>query len=175
MTSSLRKVKISLSWGPLFLLKSCSGFLFKVPFHGETFFHVALDHNPTTNITNAFTIIHSNSHTILPLITILKPASARDIFQPLLLPLLLSEPLLERTHYHLSEADHRLDDLEELMGQHEYLDWLVSDSFEMDFLSTTRTLNSPGKRVGVDVVRATCWKTVFENMASWGRDIAREK
>jgi hypothetical protein len=40
---------------------------------------------------------------------------------------------------------------------------------------STRTLNSPEKRVGVDVVRATCLKTVFENMASWERDIAREK
>ncbi|PVH75528.1 hypothetical protein DL98DRAFT_593035 [Cadophora sp. DSE1049] len=53
----------------------------------------------------------------------------------------------------LQAADWRLNELEETMGQHEYINRPMGDPLAIDFIATTRTLNTTSRMLGVERMR----------------------
>lgn len=52
-------------------------------------------------------------------------------------------------------ADIKLNELEEIMGQHEYINRPVGNPLEMDFVAATRTLNFLARVLAVEKMRAS--------------------
>jgi hypothetical protein len=53
----------------------------------------------------------------------------------------------------IQAANWRLNELEEAMGQHVYVNRPVGDPLELDFIATTRTLNTTSRMMGVETMR----------------------
>jgi hypothetical protein len=53
------------------------------------------------------------------------------------------------------------------MGQHEYIGRPTGNPLELDFLSTTRSLNWVANKIAVDIVRMKGMLRALERMGSW--------
>jgi hypothetical protein len=46
---------------------------------------------------------------------------------------------------------------------------------ELDFVSTTRSLNSIGNGIGIDVLRLKCILSILEQLVEWGHALKEAK
>jgi len=76
-----------------------------------------------------------------------------EIKQPLLLAILVTELAIDSTERRIQAGDWRLNELEETVGQHEYINRPKRDPLDMDFVGTTRTLNTTSRMLGVERMR----------------------
>jgi hypothetical protein len=70
-----------------------------------------------------------------------------------LLANLLMELAIDSAGKRIQAADWRLNELEEMMGQHEYVNRPKGDPLKMDFIATTRTLNTTSRILEVEHMR----------------------
>ena len=75
------------------------------------------------------------------------------------------------------QANHdiKVNDLEELMGQHDYPDRPRGNPLELDFLTTTRSLNAVTKKVAVDICVLEELLLVLGRVGEWRVDLMRSK
>jgi hypothetical protein len=71
----------------------------------------------------------------------------------------------------LKDSNKKLNELEEMMGQHEYEDRPRGNVLDLDFLATTRRLNYISKKVGVDSVRTGSTLVTLEGLGKWKDEI----
>jgi hypothetical protein len=88
--------------------------------------------------------------------------------QPLLLPVLLVEPMVSDIYRRFNVHHQKLDGMEAVTGQHEYSAVPSGNPLELDFVSTTRSLNFIGNGVGIDVVRLKCILSILGQLVEWG-------
>lgn len=67
-----------------------------------------------------------------------------------------------------------VNELEELMGQHEYSDRRRGNPFELDFTAATRKLNHVSKVTGVDALNTEFMMLAFETIDAWMINITRD-
>ena len=144
-------------------------FLFSVPFWRPIFFQAAISYNKRTNITSAFLLFRKGGRLWPPLKKQLQ-AYKHWCDQPVLIPLLLVETAIETCHLKLGAADQDLNDLEEMIGQHEHLNRPRGDPLLIDFETTTRKINFIGKRVALNAARLQAFTQVLEKLAGFKHD-----
>lgn len=105
---------------------------------------------------------------MIPLIRSLLDSFEKHCGQPLLLPVLLVEPMVSDTYRRINIHHQRLDEIEAVTGQHEYSVIPSGNPLELDFVSTTRSLNSIGNGVGIDLLRLKCILSILEQLVEWG-------
>ncbi|CZR70210.1 uncharacterized protein PAC_20111, partial [Phialocephala subalpina] len=149
------------------------GLIFKIAFYRTDFYQIAISYDSKTNVTHGLILSKTRGFENLPL---LKRLRDEQLYcdQPLLLPLLAVELVIESCFERLHISDLKINDLQDGMGQHEYDDHPVGSPLELDFLATTRALNHVGKRVGVDSIRLGAAIIALENMKSWGIEMTKQ-
>ncbi|KUJ23863.1 uncharacterized protein LY89DRAFT_776084 [Mollisia scopiformis] len=127
-------------------------YIFKFGIHRPSYYHLVISYCPSTNITHALLLSKTSDHTfesIFRRIELFK----QHITHPFLLPVLLSEICLVSSENRVQLSDDRLNGLEELMGQHEWINRPVGDPLKLDFVTTTRALNFTSRNLGVEKMR----------------------
>lgn len=105
---------------------------------------------------------------MIPLIRDLLEPYEKHCGQPLLLPVLLVEPMVSDIYRRINVHHQKLDEIEAITGQHEYSRIPSGNPLELDFVSTTRSLNFIGNGVGIDVLRLKCILSILEQLVEWG-------
>jgi hypothetical protein len=86
---------------------------------------------------------------------------------PLILPLLLAKPCIDLSHDRITDSHDKINVLEECMGQHEYIGRPTGNPLDLDFLSTTRSLNWVANKIAVDTIRINGIMCALERMDAW--------
>jgi hypothetical protein len=144
-------------------------FIFSVPFWRPIFFQIAVSYNKRTNITSAF-LLYRKGGRLWPLLEEQLQAHQHWCDQPVMIPLLLTENVIETCHLKLGYSDQDLNDLEEKIGQHEYLNRPRGDPLKMDFEATTRKINSTGNRVALNAARLQSYTQILEKLTEFKDD-----
>jgi hypothetical protein len=144
-------------------------FLFSVPFWRPIFFQAAISYNKRTNITSAFLLFRKGGK-LWPLLEKQLQAYKHWCDQPVMIPLLLVETVVEICHLKLGAADQDLNDLEEKVGQHEHFNRPRGDPLVIDFETATRKINFTGKLVALNTARLLAFRRVLEKLAAFKYD-----
>ena len=106
-----------------------------------------------------------------PLLSLLETYESKPdlAVHPLLLPTAAIGREIDRTRRRIHRWDKDVDELEEVMGQHEYEGRPLGNPLEMNFTSKTRKLNYLGKRVGMDILHLGFVKFSLEIVESWNK------
>ncbi|KAH8772028.1 hypothetical protein F5882DRAFT_506105 [Hyaloscypha sp. PMI_1271] len=88
---------------------------------------------------------------------------------PLLLPIAAIGREIDRARRRIHRWDKDVDELEEVMGQHDSEGRPLGNPLEMNFTSKTRKLNYLSKRVGVDILHLGYVKFSLEIVESWNK------
>ncbi|KAF8856034.1 hypothetical protein BDZ45DRAFT_675834 [Acephala macrosclerotiorum] len=131
-------------------LNSC--FVFKFGIFQPSYYHIAVNYCHSTKVSHALLLSKTMDHSYDLLIQQLK-SFQEHIAHPLLLPVLLSELCLVSSSAHIEIGNDRLNELEETMGQHQWINRPLGDPLKLDFISTTRTLNFTARTLGVEKMR----------------------
>ena len=105
---------------------------------------------------------------MIPFIRSLLEPLEKHCGQPLLLPVLLVEPMVSDIYRRINIHHQKLDEMQAVTGQHEYSRIPSGNPLELDFVSTTRSLNFIGNGVGIDVSRLKCILSILEQLVEWG-------
>lgn len=72
---------------------------------------------------------------------------------PLVLPALIAELVIDICSERVNISNLTLNNLEESMGQHQYMHRPIGNPLELDFISTTRQINFESRKLGLDTAR----------------------
>lgn len=115
---------------------------------------MAVSYDPRTQLTFVMLVAKRPEHEFPAIIEAFK-SEWRFARHPLLVPALVSRfvscSIAQRIHI----ADRKLNELEEMLGQHEYTNRPVGNPLEVDFVATTRTLSFLARILGVEKMRAS--------------------
>lgn len=139
------------------------------------FYQVALVHNSQTNLTYGFLIAKRECNLVPQLLSHIQAYNSYGCEQPSLLFAVASEMMIDVSVQRLNEHDCKMNDLEEIIGQHEYHDRPRGNPLELDFMSTTRSINYVTKRVAVDVCVLEAMLIVLQRITEWGLEVERTK
>src|SRR5438046_1246695 len=112
------------------------GFLLKIPYYREDFFQIALQYDAKMNLMHGLAIVRPGLK-MIPFVRSLIDSFEQHCSQPLLLPVLLVEPLVSDRYMRMNRHHQKLDDMEAQTGQHEYSRVPSGNPLELDFISTT--------------------------------------
>jgi hypothetical protein len=119
------------------------------------------------NLIHGFAIVRPGLK-MIPFIRSLLDSFEKYCGQPLLLPVLLIELMVSDAYKRLNIFHQKLDEKEAITGQHEYSAIPSGNPLELDFVSTSRSLNSIGNGVGNDILRLKCVLSILEQLVEWG-------
>jgi hypothetical protein len=71
----------------------------------------------------------------------------------MLLPILVANICLHSSSTRVGKQDHRLNDLEEKMGLHEWTNMPGGDLFQIDFVASTRALGAVSRKLSLERMR----------------------
>jgi hypothetical protein len=128
------------------------------------FFQIEVCFDLETNITYALMVIRRRIQHAEIMMSRLRENEAM-LYHPLGSPLQLAELNVEGSQIHLNDAHAQLDELEEAMGQHNHTGRPIGNPLELDFVSTTRSLNAIGHQVAFDMVRLRELLLALEKMS----------
>jgi hypothetical protein len=94
--------------------------------------------------------------------------------QLLLLPTIAVELLINYTGSRLNKLESTLKDIERLVGHKKYRDRPRGNPLEIDFLSTTRSLNYVSKKVGTNMLRVLSMLRILKKMREFKRKLCAE-
>jgi len=163
-------------------LRSCNsnpdeiaGLIFKIAFYRRAFHQLSIAHDLKTGITYGIILIRDAPYVLPPLLARLTSyqTDLDTIFHPLLLPVLAIEREIERTSRRLHGSDSDINELEQLMGQHEYADRPRGNPLDLDFTAATRKLNYISKTTGVDALNLGYLMLTFETIELWNTNKER--
>ncbi|CZR56162.1 uncharacterized protein PAC_06050 [Phialocephala subalpina] len=127
-------------------------FVFRFGIYRPSYYHLAVSYCHSTKLSHALLLSKTVDHSFDVLTQRLKTLQ-QHIAHPLLLPVLLVDICLASSATRTQLADDRLNELEETMGQHEWINRPLGDPLKLDFVSTTRTLNFTARTLGVEKMR----------------------
>lgn len=131
-----------------------------------------LSHDASTNLTHGLLLSKTNDHEISTLIEALKRKSGK-CKHPLLLAVLIVETVNNSISARIQTANYRLNELEETMGQHEYINRPMGNPLELDFLSTTRRLNFIARTLAGEGMRIGATLLILDKISRETRELAR--
>jgi len=138
-----------------------------------SYYQLALSYNHSTRITHGLLLSKTREHEIPQLIEELK--EEQDCCkQPLFLSLLVTEVSLDACAERIQFSDLRLNDLERKMGQHEFANWEKGNPLEIDFESTTGSLNFLIKWLAVQDMRLEGVILALDEIIHDTKEIAEE-
>lgn len=132
--------------------KPRQGFVLRFGIYRPNYYQLALSYDSRTRLTYGILLAKTKDHEFPKLIQMLKQRE-RYCTQPLLLANLVIELAIASNANRIQAADWRLNELEEVMGQHEYVNRPMGDPLEIDFIAATRTLNMTTRLLGVERMR----------------------
>lgn len=156
-------------------LTGFAGLVFKVHFkRGRLLYQFALIYNIKTRITQGI-LIYRTPQSELP--SLLEELQRHEGLceQPLLLPVVSSENMVDVCQERLKQTEVKLKGLEALMGQHEYKNRPQRNPLDIDFLAATRTLNYVSKKVAKDIMRLGSLIGVLQKIREFKKDIDRDE
>ena len=132
---------------------------------------MSISYYPELNLTYGLVLARNPCDVTVPLLSLLETYESKPdlAVHPLLLPIAAIGREIDRTRRRIHRWDKDVDELEEVMGQHEYEGRPLGNPLEMDFTSKTRKLNYLSKRVGVDILHLGYVKFSLENVESWSK------
>jgi len=103
-------------------------------------------------LTHGLLLAKSNDHDFPRLIRELED---RQIYceHPLVLPALITEFVIDECSERVNLSNLTLNNLEESMGQHKYMNRPRGNPLELDFIATTRDINVESRRLGLCTAR----------------------
>ena len=128
------------------------GFIFRFGIYRPNYYQLALSYDPTRHLTYGILLAKTKDHQFPYLLATLK-AKESLCTHPLLLANLVITLSINSSYERIRAADWRLNELEETMGQHEYVNRPMGDPLAIDFIATTRTLNTTSRLLGVERMR----------------------
>lgn len=128
------------------------GFVLKQGIYQPGYYQIALSYDRQNNTTHGLVLAKTKDHEFSKLISGLKEHQMH-CQQPLLLATLVTELVIDSCGDQISLSDRKLNGLEETMGQHEYVNRPMGSPLEIDFISTTGTLNAISRNLGVETMR----------------------
>ncbi|CZR68946.1 uncharacterized protein PAC_18847 [Phialocephala subalpina] len=127
-------------------------FVFKFTLPRPSFYHLALSYNQQSKVTHGLLLSKTRDHHFRELIQWLQSSqNHRD--QPLGVALHIAEIVIETCADRVNASDSTLNDLEEEMDQHQYPHRPRGNPLELDFIATTRAINSQSRKLGLDLTR----------------------
>jgi len=104
---------------------------------------VSISYYPELNLTYGLILVRNTFAAPSPLLGFLEPHQSKPdaIFHLLLLPIFAIELQIRRTSRRIHRWEKDINDLEEVIGQHEYRSRQIRDPLEIDFTRATRKLN----------------------------------
>src|SRR5271167_1593007 len=139
-----------------------------------SFYQLVLSYNAQTRITYGLLLSKSSEHEIPKLIDTLKE-EPWHCEQPLYLALLLAELSVNTSAKRIQCAELRLNDLEEMMGQHEYANMRKGRPLKIDFESATTSLNFHTKWLAVQSMRLGSILLALDQIVFETREIAKRR
>jgi hypothetical protein len=94
--------------------------------------------------------------------------------QPLLIPAVWAEFLVSEIYADLNTQHPKLGQLQTPAGQHKYPNVLSGDPLELDFVSSSRSLNFVSNEVAICVLRLKCVLSALDQMVEWERGFQRK-
>ena len=97
--------------------------------------------------------------------------------QPLIAATLVAELVVESCAERINTFDSRLNDLEEAMGQHEYINRPLGNPLQLDdlgFITTTRRLNFISRMLGLDTARLEGVRLALNKILDETKNITKE-
>lgn len=146
--------------------------IFKLPFYRDKFYQISVSYDLESHTTYGIILAQNSPEALAPLLTRLELHQSNLALSshPLLLPILAIELEMERISGRVHDWDKRLNELEETMGQHEYVDRPSGNPLEMNFTTATRKLNHISKKLGVDALTLGFVMLALETVESWSVD-----
>lgn len=90
---------------------------------------------------------------------------------PLLICSIITQHLIRTCHDGLQTSATRISELTKLTGQHEYTNVSLSNLLDLDFISTTRSLNYANKRVAEEAYAVKSLLRALEKIKVLDREI----
>jgi hypothetical protein len=131
---------------------------------------MAVSYDPQTQLSCALLLAKTQDHAFTALISSLEQHKDLTI-RPLVLPILVTDISITSSAQRIQSADHRLSELEEKTGQHEWINRPMMDPLEMDFNSMTRQLNSIGRVLAVETMRVKSVSLALQKITLWNEDL----
>jgi hypothetical protein len=136
-----------------------------------SYYQLVLSYNTKTRITYGLLISKTKEHKIPELIKTLKQEAWR-CEQPLYLAALLAELSVNTSAERIQCAELRLNELEVMMGQHEYANVWKGKPLEIDFESATTSLNFHTQWLAVQSMRLGSVLLALDQIVFETREIA---
>jgi hypothetical protein len=139
-----------------------------------SYYQLVLSYNAQTRITHGLLLSKTSEHKIPELIKTLKE-EPWHCEQPLYLAALLAELSVKTSAERIQCAELRLNELEEMMGQHEYANMRKGRPLEIDFESATTSLNFHTQWLAVQSMRLGSVLLALDQMVFETREIAKHR
>jgi hypothetical protein len=156
------------------LLTRHQGLIFRLPSHrlGLLFYQFAVLYDRTSNLTQAILIgrRRGGGFDIVPGILDALGSQKALCGEPLL-PTIAAEIQIIHTQEGVKDMKSKLQNLEEMIGQHESLIRPRGNPTEIDFEATTRKLNYISKKVGTKIVQMKSMLQILAKMREFKADI----
>lgn len=132
---------------------------------------MSISYYPELNLTYGLVLARNPCDVIEPLLSLLETYESKPdlAVHPLLLPIAAIGREIDRARRRIHRWDKDVDELEEVMGQHDSEGRPLGNPLEMNFTSKTRKLNYLSKRVGVDILHLGYVKFSLEIVESWNK------
>lgn len=168
------RVNLVPTWFSFDLLTLISALYFKTRVWPSSYLSITLSYNNNTRVATALLLTREDGQTSLQFARHFQN-NQQWCCQPLLAPLLLIEIALDDCHRLLSSHTDHLNDLQDEVGQREYGDRPIANPLSIDFVATTRKLNSSGRSFASIVATLQSFKMVLEKMVEFRKDLLLDK
>jgi hypothetical protein len=146
------------------------GFVFKFTLFQPTSFVLALSYNHRNHITHGILLSHPPTDYIRDLISKLK-SNHFSTSHPLLLAIFTTEFVIDTCGNRIQTCDRQLKNLEEIMGQHEYIDLPIGNPLETDSMATTRRLNFMARTLAAETMRLGAMLLTLEYIKMYAKEM----
>ena len=151
------------------------GYLFRFGMFQPSYYQLVLSYNPSTNITLGLLLSKTSSHKIPYIIKALKQ-QASNCTQPLLLATLMAELSIDHSADRIQDAELKLNELEVMLGQHEYPNMQRGRASEIDdFETATTSLNFHTQWLAVQSMRLGSVLLALETILFETKDIDKRR
>ena len=155
-------------------LLTLEGYLFRFGMFQPSYYQLVLSYDPTTNITIGLLLSKTSSHQIPYIIDTLKEQPLNCI-QPLFLAALMAELSIDTSATIIQNAELRLNELEVMLGQHEYPNMRRGKASEIDDYETvTTSLNFHTQWLAVQSMRLGSVLLALETILLETREIEKD-
>ena len=173
-TARTELVRVETSYDDLHLTCRGSGFIFKIVMPLYSYYHLALSYNTTTKGTHGVLLYKDLRENIDPFTSIIERLrlTPRYMSHPLLLATLIIDIAVSSCAERIWGCGRTLSSLEELTGQHGYVNVPKGDPLQIDFGMTTQQLNFVARNLAAETLRLSWVQLALTEIAGYIKGIA---